>query len=57
MPGSGELFSLAESVWLAYQGHDDVLLAYPSTSAQGFADLVAAGSTLTGQHLARYVSQ
>ncbi|MGV3563901.1 MAG: alanine racemase, partial [Nocardioides sp.] len=35
-------FSLAESVWLADQGHDDVLLAYPSTSAQGFADLVAA---------------
>ena len=34
-------YSLPESVWLADQGLDDVLLAYPTTSRQGLADLVA----------------
>ncbi|MEH3032599.1 MAG: amino acid deaminase/aldolase [Aeromicrobium erythreum] len=34
-------YSLAESVWLVDHGVDDVLLAYPTTSAQGLRDLVA----------------
>ncbi|MCL3817632.1 amino acid deaminase/aldolase [Aeromicrobium wangtongii] len=34
-------YSLAESNWLADQGHDDILLAYPTTSRQGLHDLVA----------------
>ncbi|MFT4188771.1 MAG: amino acid deaminase/aldolase [Aeromicrobium sp.] len=34
-------YSLAESVWLADLGHDDVLLAYPTVNAPALADLVA----------------
>ncbi|NRQ48427.1 amino acid deaminase/aldolase [Aeromicrobium stalagmiti] len=34
-------YSLAESNWLVDQGLDDVLLAYPTTSRQALADLVA----------------
>ncbi|MFJ9758872.1 amino acid deaminase/aldolase [Streptomyces sp. NPDC101149] len=32
-------FTLAESLWLARSGFDDVLLAYPSSDRQGFAEL------------------
>lgn len=34
-------YSLLESCWLVDHGIDDVLLAYPSTSAAGFRELVA----------------
>jgi len=34
-------FTLAESLWLARSGFDDVLLAYPSADRQGFAELAA----------------
>ncbi len=34
-------YSLLESCWLVDHGIDDVLLAYPSTSAAGFHELVA----------------
>ncbi|CAM3774396.1 alanine racemase [Nocardioides marinus] len=34
-------YSLAESVWLADLGHDDVLLAYPSVSRASLHDLAA----------------
>ncbi|MFT4300001.1 MAG: amino acid deaminase/aldolase [Aeromicrobium sp.] len=34
-------YSLAESVWLADLGHDDILLAYPSVHAAALHDLVA----------------
>jgi D-serine deaminase-like pyridoxal phosphate-dependent protein len=34
-------FTLAESLWLARQGFDDVLLAYPSADRAGFAELTA----------------
>lgn len=34
-------YSLAESVWLADQGVDDILLAYPSVDREAYADLVA----------------
>ncbi|MEU6144884.1 amino acid deaminase/aldolase [Streptomyces sp. NPDC047081] len=34
-------FTLAESLWLARGGFDDVLLAYPSTDRAGFAELAA----------------
>lgn len=34
-------YSLAESVWLADQGVDDILLAYPSVDRVAYADLVA----------------
>ncbi|MFF4527116.1 amino acid deaminase/aldolase [Streptomyces bluensis] len=34
-------FTLAESLWLARSGFDDVLLAYPSTDRSGFAELTA----------------
>lgn len=34
-------YSLAESVWLADCGVDDILLAYPTVHAQGLRDLVA----------------
>ncbi|WP_128378304.1 amino acid deaminase/aldolase [Streptomyces cavernae] len=32
-------FTLAESIWLARSGFDDVLLAYPSADKHGFAEL------------------
>ncbi|MFF7652280.1 amino acid deaminase/aldolase [Streptomyces sp. NPDC007983] len=32
-------FTLAESLWLAREGFDDVLLAYPSTDRNGYATL------------------
>ncbi|GAA3819460.1 amino acid deaminase/aldolase [Streptomyces chiangmaiensis] len=32
-------FTLAESLWLARSGFDDVLLAYPSADRRGFAEL------------------
>ncbi|MGW2552804.1 amino acid deaminase/aldolase [Streptomyces sp. NPDC001635] len=32
-------FTLAESLWLARSGFDDVLLAYPSSDRRGFAEL------------------
>ena len=32
-------FTLAESLWLARAGFDDVLLAYPSADRAGFAEL------------------
>ncbi|MFD8030147.1 amino acid deaminase/aldolase [Streptomyces sp. NPDC059717] len=32
-------FTLAESLWLAMSGFDDVLLAYPSSDRRGFAEL------------------
>ncbi|MEE1752591.1 amino acid deaminase/aldolase [Streptomyces sp. SP18CS02] len=32
-------FTLAESIWLARAGFDDVLLAYPSADRSGFAEL------------------
>ena len=32
-------FTLAESLWLAREGFDDVLLAYPSTDRDGYATL------------------
>ncbi|KRV50282.1 alanine racemase [Wenjunlia vitaminophila] len=32
-------FTLAESLWLARDGFDDVLLAYPSTDRAGYAEL------------------
>ncbi|MER5933080.1 amino acid deaminase/aldolase [Streptomyces sp. NPDC002054] len=32
-------YTLAESVWLAQSGFEDVLLAYPSTDRAGFAEL------------------
>ncbi|KAK1183300.1 amino acid deaminase/aldolase [Streptomyces sp. NBS 14/10] len=32
-------FTLAESLWLAREGYEDVLLAYPSTDRDGFAAL------------------
>lgn len=35
-------YSLAESVWLADHGIDDILLAYPSVHRQGLVDLVSA---------------
>ncbi|OIJ92422.1 amino acid deaminase/aldolase [Streptomyces colonosanans] len=34
-------FTLAESLWLARSGFDDVLLAYPSADRQAFAELTA----------------
>ncbi|MEU8826916.1 amino acid deaminase/aldolase [Streptomyces sp. NPDC048636] len=34
-------FTLAESLWLAREGFDDVLLAYPSTDRNGFATLTS----------------
>jgi D-serine deaminase-like pyridoxal phosphate-dependent protein len=34
-------FTLAESLWLARSGIDDVLLAYPSADRSGFAELAA----------------
>ncbi|MGH1561544.1 alanine racemase [Mumia sp. DW29H23] len=34
-------YSLAESVWLADEGHTDLLLAYPTTHRGALADLVA----------------
>lgn len=34
-------FALAESLWLARAGFDDVLLAYPSADRAGFAELAA----------------
>ena len=34
-------FTLAESLWLARSGFDDVLLAYPSADRRGFAELAA----------------
>ncbi|WP_406732671.1 amino acid deaminase/aldolase [Streptomyces sp. NBC_01794] len=34
-------FTLAESLWLARSGFDDVLLAYPSADRAGFAELAA----------------
>ncbi|MGW1890857.1 amino acid deaminase/aldolase [Streptomyces sp. NPDC002004] len=34
-------FTLAESIWLARSGFDDVLLAYPSADRKGFAELTA----------------
>ena len=34
-------FTLAEAVWLARSGVDDVLLAYPSVDRAGFAELTA----------------
>jgi D-serine deaminase-like pyridoxal phosphate-dependent protein len=34
-------FTLAESVWLARAGFDDVLLAYPSADRAGYAELAA----------------
>ncbi|MEU3655021.1 amino acid deaminase/aldolase [Streptomyces sp. NPDC032161] len=34
-------FTLAESLWLARAGFDDVLLAYPSADRAGFAELAA----------------
>lgn len=33
-------FSLAESIWLARSGHQDILLAYPTTDRSALADLV-----------------
>ncbi|MEU6221436.1 amino acid deaminase/aldolase [Streptomyces sp. NPDC047022] len=44
-------FTLAESLWLARSGFDDILLAYPSADRQGFAELagdpkLAAGVTV-----------
>ena len=36
-------YSLAESVWLADLGHDDVLLAYPTADRDALRDLVAPG--------------
>ncbi|MES4903862.1 MULTISPECIES: amino acid deaminase/aldolase [unclassified Streptomyces] len=32
-------FTLAESLWLAREGYEDVLLAYPSADREGFAEL------------------
>lgn len=34
-------FTLAESIWLARSGFDDVLLAYPSADRSGFAELTS----------------
>jgi D-serine deaminase-like pyridoxal phosphate-dependent protein len=34
-------FTLAESIWLARSGFDDILLAYPSADTQGFAELTS----------------
>ena len=34
-------FTLAESLWLARCGFDDVLLAYPSADRAGYAELAA----------------
>ncbi|MCK5892114.1 amino acid deaminase/aldolase [Aeromicrobium sp.] len=34
-------YSLAESLWLADLGHDDILLAYPSVNAPALRDLAA----------------
>ncbi|MEU9131416.1 amino acid deaminase/aldolase [Kitasatospora sp. NPDC048540] len=34
-------FTLAESLWLARSGFDDVLLAYPSADRSGYAELTA----------------
>ncbi|WP_037606555.1 amino acid deaminase/aldolase [Streptacidiphilus rugosus] len=34
-------FTLAESVWLAREGFDDILLAYPSADRAAFAELAA----------------
>lgn len=34
-------FTLAESLWLARSGFEDVLLAYPSADRAGFAELAA----------------
>ncbi|MGZ0235072.1 amino acid deaminase/aldolase [Streptomyces sp. CPS1] len=34
-------FTLAESLWLARSGFDDILLAYPSADRAGFAELTA----------------
>ncbi|MDH6575805.1 amino acid deaminase/aldolase [Kitasatospora sp. MAP5-34] len=34
-------FTLAESIWLARSGFDDILLAYPSADRAGFAELTA----------------
>lgn len=34
-------FTLAESLWLARSGFDDVLLAYPSADRKGYAELTA----------------
>lgn len=34
-------YTLAESIWLARSGFDDVLLAYPSADRAGFAELAA----------------
>ena len=34
-------FTLAESIWLAKAGFDDILLAYPSADRAGFAELAA----------------
>lgn len=34
-------FTLAESLWLARSGFDDILLAYPSADRSGYAELAA----------------
>jgi D-serine deaminase-like pyridoxal phosphate-dependent protein len=34
-------FTLAESIWLARSGFDDILLAYPSADTRGFAELTS----------------
>ncbi|MFD6419484.1 amino acid deaminase/aldolase [Streptomyces sp. NPDC060194] len=34
-------FTLAESLWLAREGYDDVLLAYPSADRAGYAELTS----------------
>ncbi len=34
-------FTLAESLWLARSGFDDILLAYPSADRSGFAELAS----------------
>lgn len=34
-------FTLAESIWLARSGFDDILLAYPSADTKGFAELAS----------------
>lgn len=39
-------YSLAESVWLADLGHDDLLLAYPTADAAALRDLVASEQRL-----------
>ncbi|MBO0518097.1 amino acid deaminase/aldolase, partial [Streptomyces beijiangensis] len=50
-------FTLAESLWLARSGFDDVLLAYPSADRAGYAELAADPKLAQLAELARSIAR